>query len=52
LKRAVQLIGQKHLTISEISFMTGYNNPKYFTKVFRKHYGMSPTEYRAMKFGS
>jgi signal transduction histidine kinase/ligand-binding sensor domain-containing protein/AraC-like DNA-binding protein/ActR/RegA family two-component response regulator len=52
LKRAAQLLSQKHLSISDISYMIGYEEPKYFTKVFRKHYGNSPSEYRKNIFDS
>ena len=31
--------------ISEIAYMTGFNNHKYFGKCFLKEYKMSPTEY-------
>lgn len=32
-------------TVREISFFSGYSDPLYFSKVFRKRYGMSPTDY-------
>ena len=46
LKRAEQLLKKNSLYISEIAYMTGFNNQKYFGKCFQKEYGMSPTEYR------
>ena len=45
LKRATQLISQQKLRISEIAYMTGFTNPKYFSKCFRDKFGLSPTEY-------
>ncbi|MEP5548044.1 DNA-binding response regulator, partial [Maribacter dokdonensis] len=45
LKRACQLLKKNNLYISEIAYMTGFSNHKYFTKCFSKEYGMSPTEY-------
>ncbi len=45
LERAVQLLKQDTLYISEIAHMTGFNNQKYFSKCFKKEYGVSPTEY-------
>ncbi|GEC72769.1 Signal transduction histidine kinase [Flavobacterium flevense] len=45
LKRAAQLLKKSDLYISEIAYMTGFNNQKYFGKCFHKEYGMSPTEY-------
>ncbi|WP_111709406.1 hybrid sensor histidine kinase/response regulator transcription factor [Lutibacter citreus] len=45
LKRAAQLLKKNKIYISEIAFMTGFNNQKYFSKCFSKEYGISPTEY-------
>ena len=47
LQRARQLLGDSSCTIAEISFMTGFANPKYFSVCFKKTFGMSPTEYRS-----
>jgi YesN/AraC family two-component response regulator len=32
--------------IAEISYEIGYGNPLYFSRLFRKSTGMTPTEYR------
>ncbi|GIZ09725.1 hybrid sensor histidine kinase/response regulator transcription factor [Flavobacterium sp. UMI-01] len=45
LKRAAQLLKKNEMYISEIAYMTGFNNQKYFGKCFHKEFGMSPTEY-------
>lgn len=45
LKRAEQLLKKNSMYISEIAYMTGFNNQKYFSKCFHKEYGISPTEY-------
>lgn len=46
LKRAIDLLGQnKQLRISEIAYMTGFNNPKYFSKCFKERYRVTPSEY-------
>jgi two-component system response regulator YesN len=34
------------LTISEISVGVGYKDTNYFTKVFKKHTGMTPSEFQ------
>ncbi len=41
------LFNQPHLTIKEISDELGFNNQHYFTKVFIKTTGESPSEYRS-----
>ncbi len=51
MKRAAQLLEQDKITISQICFKVGYKDPKYFSKAFTKHHGMSPTAY-AKKFKS
>jgi DNA-binding response OmpR family regulator/nitrogen-specific signal transduction histidine kinase len=45
LKRAAQLLGKSQLTISEIAFQVGFNDPKYFTKYFKDEFGMVPSEF-------
>ena len=47
LQRARQLLCESTCTISEISFMTGFASPKYFSVCFKKTFGMTPSEYRA-----
>ena len=32
-------------TISELAFSTGYNDPLYFSRAFKKKYGVSPLNY-------
>ena len=36
-------------SIAEISYAVGYSNALYFSRVFRKHTGYSPSEYRKMR---
>jgi len=45
IKRAIQLMKTGKYNFSTIAYMTGFNDPKYFSKCFRKHTGMSPSEY-------
>ena len=34
-------------SVKEVAQATGYDDPLYFSKQFRRHAGMSPREYRA-----
>ncbi|GIZ09519.1 two-component regulator propeller domain-containing protein [Flavobacterium sp. UMI-01] len=45
LKKGAQYLEQGKINISQISYKLGFNNPKYFSKCFRKKYGMTPSEY-------
>jgi len=45
MKRAVQLLDQNKIPISEIAYMVGFDSPNYFSKVFKKYYNISPTDY-------
>jgi signal transduction histidine kinase/ligand-binding sensor domain-containing protein/DNA-binding response OmpR family regulator len=45
MKRAAQLLDQNKISISEIAYMVGFDSPNYFSKVFKKYYNISPTDY-------
>lgn len=42
---AKQLINEGQSTITEIAMSVGYNNPNYFSRLFKKKVGLSPSEY-------
>ncbi len=46
IKRSIELIQKSHMTISEISIAVGFNDQRYFSRVFKKQTGMTPSEYR------
>jgi len=46
LKRAADLISTTQYTIAEISDIVGVNDPLYFSRIFKQHYGCSPTQWR------
>ncbi len=46
MQRARELLRGTALKAFEIAEQTGYSDPHYFSYVFRKHTGLSPTEYR------
>lgn len=33
----------------EVSYLCGYENPTYFSTIFKRHVGVSPSEYRGLK---
>lgn len=43
---ARELISRELLSLKEVCFEVGYNDPNYFSRVFKKVTGFSPTEYR------
>ncbi|WP_282122601.1 hybrid sensor histidine kinase/response regulator transcription factor [Algibacter mikhailovii] len=45
LKRAMQLLQSSGLTVKEIMYMTGFNTGSYFSKCFKKQFGVLPSEY-------
>lgn len=46
MERALYLLKNTNKKIYEITSELGYQNPQYFSKMFKKHYGMTPNEYR------
>lgn len=44
--RACELL-RDGFNVSETAYRTGYSDPNYFTKVFKKEFGCTPTEYIA-----
>jgi signal transduction histidine kinase/ligand-binding sensor domain-containing protein/DNA-binding response OmpR family regulator len=52
LKRAAQLLEQSQMTISEVAYEVGFNNPKYFAKYFKAEFGILPSAYLQGKRGS
>ena len=49
LKRAAQLLEKSGMTISEIAYEVGFNNPKHFSKFFKEEFKVSPSQYVASK---
>ena len=49
LKRAAELLEEGHYKIYEVADMTGYGSQTNFGRNFLKQFGMTPTDYLAMK---
>ena len=46
IQAATELLEKTELTISEIAYRIGFNDPKYFSRVYKKITGKSPSEIR------
>lgn len=46
MKRAAQLIESGDYNMTQIAYMVGINDPRYFSKCFKQRFGMTPTEYK------
>lgn len=44
-KMACKLLTEKKLNVSETAYELGFVDPRYFSSVFKKEIGMSPSEY-------
>jgi two-component system, response regulator YesN len=49
INKSKELLMDFSISIKEISDLIGYNNPDYFTRVFKRCEGITPTEYRNKK---
>lgn len=49
IKRAAQLLENGGYNVTEVTYMVGMNDSRYFSKCFKATYGMTPTEYRHAK---
>ena len=47
LEKAKLLLLTTHLSVSEIAFSTGYDDPFYFSRLFKKYVGASPSDFKA-----
>ncbi|MBN2617064.1 MAG: response regulator [Spirochaetales bacterium] len=44
IERATELLKNSNLSIKEAAFSVGYNDPNYFSRIYRKYMGVSPSE--------
>jgi signal transduction histidine kinase/DNA-binding response OmpR family regulator len=49
LKRAAELLEKSQLTVSEIAYAVGFNNPKNFSQYFKMEFDKIPSAYRSEK---
>lgn len=44
--KAAGLLRNPHIKINEVGDLVGYGDPGYFTRIFKKYFGISPSQYR------
>jgi AraC-like DNA-binding protein len=44
-REAEKLISETTLSIAEIAYKLGFNDPNYFARIFRNHYGFAPSKH-------
>jgi len=44
--KAVQLLRNKDMKVSQIALEVGYQKPQYFIKLFKSHFGMTPQDFK------
>lgn len=49
MKKAKEMMLQGNRKLSEIAAEVGYSDPNYFSKSFKKRFGMTPTEYEQLR---
>lgn len=49
LQQAAKLLEQGDTTISQVTYAVGFANPTHFASAFKKHFGVTPSEYMAKK---
>jgi transcriptional regulator GlxA family with amidase domain len=49
MERAAALLTGRGMTVREVAYRVGYRQPAQFAKAFRRHHGVSPSDYRAAR---
>jgi two-component system, response regulator YesN len=49
MKRAKELMENPDVSVKEVCYTVGYKDPNYFSRVFKKYTGLTPSEYRKGK---
>lgn len=47
MQQAAQLLEKSQLTVAEVAYQVGFNNPKYFSRYFKEAFNMLPSAYAA-----
>ena len=49
LEQAARLIEEDKINFTQVAYSVGFNNQTHFSTIFKKHFGMSPSEYAETK---
>jgi AraC-like DNA-binding protein len=47
LEQAARLLKEQKINVSQVAYSVGFSNLAHFSTVFKKHFGVTPTEYIA-----
>ena len=46
LKQGVKMLKNKSISVSEVAYICGFSNPKYFSTCFKEEFGVTPKEFQ------
>jgi AraC-like DNA-binding protein len=46
IEKAIQLLNESDRSLAEIAYLTGFSDQSHFARIFKKHTGKKPSEYR------
>lgn len=49
MQKAMKLLKDPNLNVSEVGYAVGYSNPSYFTQMFTEEFGSPPSHFRGEK---
>ena len=49
INKGVKLLEEGVLSMSEIAHLVGFSTPQYFSKIFKEHHGVSPSDFNLSK---
>jgi len=51
IKHACKLLDESNISVKDVALQIGYDDPYYFSRLFKKIMGLSPTQYRQSQYG-
>lgn len=46
LEQAARIIREQNVNITQVAYAVGFNNANHFSTIFKRHFGMTPSEYK------